>query len=83
VADAIHQNRRTHLLPAMGDALAALNRDRDCLGAFISGAGPAVAAFTSTAGLRLGEIGATAFRAAGIPAEYRVVAPDYLGVTFD
>jgi homoserine kinase len=83
VSDAIHQTRRTHLLPAMGDALSALNRDRDCLGAFISGAGPGIAAFTNTAGLRLGEIGAAAFRAAGIPAEYRVVAPDYLGMTFD
>jgi homoserine kinase len=83
VADQIHQARRTHLLPAMGDVLSALNRDRDCLGAFISGAGPAIAAFTTTAGLRLGEIGAAAFRAAGIPAEYRVVAPEYLGMTFE
>jgi homoserine kinase len=83
VADAIHQSRRTHLLPAMGEALGALNRDRDCLGAFISGAGPGVAAFSSGAGLRLGEIGAEAFRARGIPAEYRVVAPDYVGMTFE
>lgn len=83
VADAIHQTRRTHLLPAMGDALSALNRDRDCLGAFISGAGPGVAAFTSSGGLRLGQLGAEAFRAHGIPAEYRVLAPDYLGMTFD
>src|SRR6185295_5256926 len=83
VADSIHQTRRTHLLPAMGDALQALNRDRECLGAFISGAGPGVACFTNTGGLRLGEIGAAAFQAAGIPAEYRVMAPDYLGLTFD
>ena len=83
VADAIHQTRRTHLLPAMGDALSELNRDRDCLGAFVSGAGPGVAAFTSGSGLRLGEIGAAAFRAQGIQAEYRVIAPDYLGLAFD
>jgi homoserine kinase len=83
VADSIHQTRRTHLLPAMGDAVQALNRDRECLGAFISGAGPGVACFTNTGGLRLGEIGAAAFRADGIPAEYRVIAPDYLGLTFD
>jgi len=83
VADAIHQSRRTHLLPAMGDVLSELNRDRECLGAFISGAGPGIAAFTNSSGLRLGELGAAAFRSRGIPAEYRVVAPDYLGVTFD
>jgi len=83
VADAIHQTRRTHLLPAMGDALGELNRDRDCLGAFISGAGPGIAAFSNGAGLRLGQIGAEAFRAHGIPAEYRVLAPDYLGMTFE
>ncbi len=83
VADAIHQTRRTHLLPAMGDALAVLNRDRECLGAFISGAGPGIIAFTNSSGLRLGELGAAAFRARGIPAEYRIVAPDYLGMTFD
>jgi homoserine kinase len=83
VADAIHQTRRTHLLPAMGDALGALNRERDCLGAFISGAGPAIAAFSTNGGLRLGELGAQAFRDQGIGAEYRVLAPDYLGVTFD
>ena len=83
VADSIHQTRRMHLLPAMGDAVSALNRDRDCLGAFISGAGPGVAAFTSGAGLRLGDLGAAAFRSQGIAAEVRVVAPDYLGLTFD
>lgn len=83
VEDAIHQNRRTHLLPAMGDALQAMNRERECLGAFISGAGPGIAAFTNTGGLRLGELGADAFRAHGIQAEYRVIAPDYLGMTFD
>ncbi len=82
VGDRIHQARRTHLLPAMGDALSALNRDRDCLGAFISGAGPAIAAFSNGAGLRLGQIGADAFRAQGIPAECRVLAPDYLGLTY-
>jgi len=83
VGDAIHQTRRTHLLPAMGDALGALNRDRDCLGAFISGAGPGIAAFSNGAGLRLGQIGAECFRAQGIAADYRVLAPDYLGMTFD
>ncbi|MGH9362927.1 MAG: homoserine kinase [Thermoanaerobaculia bacterium] len=83
VADSIHQTRRTHLLPAMGEALGAMNRDRECLGAFISGAGPAIAAFCAGGGLRLGEIGAEAFRARGIPAEHRVMAPDYLGLTFE
>ena len=83
VADAIHQTRRTHLLPAMGDALSEMNRDRQCLGAFISGAGPGVAAFASEGALRLGQIGAEAFRAHGIAAECRVLAPDYLGLVYE
>ncbi|MBI4582909.1 MAG: homoserine kinase [Planctomycetes bacterium] len=82
VADAIHQNRRAHLFPPMGEVLTAMNRDRDCYGAFISGAGPSIAAFTYGAGPRLGELGVKAFQKLGIPAEYRVLAPDYLGLTF-
>lgn len=81
VEDAIHQQRRAHLLPPMWDVLQTLNRDRDCLGAFISGAGPAIAAFTRTEGGKLGEMGVRTFQRAGIPAEFRVVAPDYLGLT--
>jgi homoserine kinase len=82
VEDQIHQRRRFPLLPAMGAVLQDLNDKRSCLGAFISGAGPAVAAFTADDGIRLGEVGVEAFRKSDIPAVYRVVAPDYLGMTF-
>jgi len=82
VGDQIHQRRRFHLLPAMGEVVQALNDHRACLGAFVSGAGPAVAAFTAEDGIRIGEVGAEEFRKWGVPAEYRVVAPDYLGVTY-
>ncbi len=80
VEDAIHQKRRAHLLPPMWDVLRTLNRDRGCLGAFISGAGPAIAAFTRDDGARLGELGVKTFKDQGIPAQYSVVAPDYLGL---
>lgn len=82
VEDQIHQRRRVPLLPAMGAALQALNEQRGCLGAFISGAGPAIAAFTSDEGVRLGELGVEVFKKSGTAAEYRVLAPDYLGLTF-
>jgi homoserine kinase len=82
VADAIHQNRRAPLFPPMGEVLKALNDHRECLGAFISGAGPAVAAFTLNAGPHLGELGVNTFRKLGVNADYRVLAPDYLGLTF-
>jgi homoserine kinase len=82
VGDRIHQQRRTPLLPSMGAAMNALNEHRACLGAFISGAGPAVAAFTMEEGAKLGAIGVEEFRKWGVPADYRVVAPDYLGLTF-
>lgn len=81
VADAIHQNRRAKLFPPMGDVVTRLNRDRDCLGAFISGAGPSVAAFTWGKGPYLGDIGVDVLRGHTVNAEYRVLAPDYLGLT--
>jgi homoserine kinase len=82
VQDRIHQNRRFHLLPSMGDTVTALNEQRACLGAFISGAGPGIAAFTKGEGNKLGEIGVREFNKAGIAAEYKILAPDYLGMTF-
>ncbi len=82
VGDQIHQRRRYALLPAMGSVLQALNDHRSCLGAFVSGAGPAIAAFTSDDGNRIGELGVAEFKRAGIESEYKVLAPDYLGITF-
>ena len=82
VGDQIHQRRRFPLFPPMGRVVGALNEHRSCLGAFVSGAGPAVAAFTSGEGIRLGEIGVEEFRKWNVPAEYRILAADYLGTTF-
>ncbi len=82
VGDQIHQRRRYALLPAMGTVLQAMNDYRGCLGAFVSGAGPAIAAFTSEDGNRLGELGVVEFKRAGIESEYKVLAPDYLGITY-
>lgn len=82
VGDQIHQRRRFPLFPPMGATVQALNEHRSCLGAFVSGAGPAVAAFTAGEGIRLGEIGVAELKKHNIPAEYRILAPDYLGMTF-
>jgi len=82
VGDQIHQRRRYPLFPPMGATVQALNSMRSCLGAFVSGAGPAVAAFTAGEGIRLGEVGVAEFQKHGVPAEYRILAADYLGKTF-
>jgi len=82
VGDQIHQNRRAMLYPPMGDAVIRLNKERACLGAFISGAGPSVAAFARGETPYLGEIGVEAISSAGVSAEYLVLAPDYLGLTY-
>ena len=83
VGDQIHQKRRTPILPAMGAAVKLLNEHRACNGAFISGAGPAVAALTRGEGRKIGELGVAEFARWKIDAEYRVLSPDYLGLTFD
>ena len=83
VKDRIHQGRRIHLLPSMGSVVKALNDHRGCLGAFISGAGPAVAAFTSGDGQKLGELGIEEFSKEDVASEARILAPDYLGLTYD
>jgi homoserine kinase len=82
VGDRIHQTRRAPLLPAMGAVMNVLNEQRACLGAFISGAGPALAAFTEGEGAKLGRIGVEEFKRWDISAEYRILAPEYLGMTF-
>lgn len=82
VGDQIHQRRRFPLFPPMGACVQALNEHRSCLGAFVSGAGPAVAAFTAGEGIRLGEIGVAEFKRHDVAADYKVLAPDYLGMTF-
>ncbi len=83
VGDQIHQRRRYSLLPPMGAVVQALNEQRACLGAFVSGAGPVIAAFTTEdAGNRLGELGVREFDRHGVGSEFRLLAPDYLGITY-
>ncbi len=82
VGDKIHQRRRFHLLPAMGSVLTTLNQQRACLGAFVSGAGPALAAFAAEDCNRLGELGVAEFEKWEIDARYQIIAPDYLGMTY-
>ncbi|MBN1441127.1 MAG: homoserine kinase [Planctomycetes bacterium] len=82
VQDRIHQSRRAPLLPAMSAVVSTLNEQRACLGAFISGAGPAVAAFAKSEAIKVGTTGVEEFQRWSIDAEYRILAPDYLGLTF-
>ncbi len=82
VQDQLHQNRRATLFPPMGETITRLNRERACLGAFISGAGPSVAAFTKGQGPYLGQIGVETITSMGDQAEYKVLAPDYIGLKY-
>lgn len=82
VQDQLHQNRRATLFPPMGETVTRLNRERACLGAFISGAGPSIAAFCKDNGPYLGELGVETVTRHGDRAEYKVLAPDYIGLKF-
>lgn len=79
--DRLHQSYRCGLMPAMGEAIDRMKATPGCVGAFVSGAGPAVAAFASDNADAIGEAGVSSFIDAGIDARYRVVEIDYAGVT--
>lgn len=79
--DKLHQSYRCGLMPAMGVAIDRMKAIDGCIGAFVSGAGPAVAAFVSSNAEAIGEAGVSAFVDDGITARYRVIEVDYQGVT--
>lgn len=78
--DRLHQDYRCTLLPAMKTAVTNMKALDGCIGAFVSGAGPAVAAFVSGNAEAIGEAGVAAFQADGIDAIYRIVDVDYQGI---
>lgn len=79
--DRLHQSYRCGLLPPMAEAIDAMKKVDGCVGAFVSGAGPAIVAFASHNAEQIGDAGKSLFQAAGIDAFTRIVAPDYQGVT--
>ncbi len=80
VDDRLHQPYRFGLLPSMRDVADAMSSTEGCRGAFISGAGPTIAAFATGNGDAIGGAGVRAFADAGIGAEYRLLEPDYAGL---
>ena len=78
--DRLHQSYRCGLMPAMAEAITRMKAVDGCVGAFVSGAGPAVAAFVTKNEDAVGAAGVAAFEADGISAKYRVVDVDYEGI---
>ena len=80
LADLLHQPYRFPLLPQMQTAIEEMSARAGCLGAFISGAGPAIVAFATDNAEQIGTAGARPFIDAGIAASWRVLDVDYEGV---
>lgn len=78
--DKLHQDYRCALLPPMRQAIDAMKAHDQCIGAFVSGAGPAMVAFTSGNAQEVGQVGAALFRERGIEAAVRVLKPDNDGI---
>lgn len=78
--DRLHQDYRCALLPPMREAIDAMQAHADCIGAFVSGAGPAMVAFTHNDPQGVGEVGAALFRAHGIEVTVRLMKPDNQGI---
>jgi len=82
VNDRLHQDYRFPLLPGMKEAVDTLNEQPDCLGSFISGAGPGAIALANGNGHKLGEMAVKCFEEAGFEATFRMLAVDTDGLQF-
>jgi len=78
--DRLHQSYRSALLPPMAEAIDTMRATEGCIGAFVSGAGPAIVAFASHNAEEIGARGVALFEAAGIEAFAKTIQPDYDGV---
>lgn len=78
--DKLHQRYRCGLLPPMDRALAAMQEMPGSIGAFVSGAGPALVAFVTENAEAIGQAAVAIFEAEGIEASARVIGPDDQGV---
>lgn len=79
--DKLHQDYRCALLPPMREAIDAMQAHPEAVGAFVSGAGPAMVAFAAKGhATAVGEAGAALFRAQNMDVTVRVLAPDNEGV---
>lgn len=78
--DKLHQSYRCGLLPPMDRALAAMQEMPGSIGAFVSGAGPALVAFVTDNAEAIGQAAVDIFEAEGIEATARVIRPDDEGV---
>lgn len=78
--DKLHQDYRCALLPPMREAIDAMKAHPECIGAFVSGAGPAIVAFTRGDAKAVGELGAEIFRRDNIETSVRLFSPDHKGI---
>lgn len=78
--DKLHQDYRCALLPPMREAIDVMQAHDQCIGAFVSGAGPAIVAFARGDAAAVGEVGAEIFRRDNIETSVRVFNPDNQGI---
>lgn len=78
--DRLHQDYRCALLPPMREAIDAMRAHPNCIGAFVSGAGPSIVAFTRDTPEAVGTVGAEIFRRDNIEATVKTLTPDTQGV---
>lgn len=80
VADRLHQAYRIGILPEMAAVIDRIDLLEESLGAFVSGAGPAVAALINGDPTRAGEVGVAAFEERDIAASCCTLDVDYGGI---
>jgi homoserine kinase len=71
LGDRLHQARRLELLPGLGEALASLEADPECLGAALSGSGPTLLGFVRRTAPNPGAAAVRALARAGVGAVVR------------
>lgn len=81
--DRLHQDYRIGILPEMAAVIERMQSLDRTLGAFVSGAGPAVAALVDGDPEAAAERGVAAFEEAGIAARACLLAIDYEGIKVD
>ncbi|WP_366078390.1 hypothetical protein [uncultured Anaerovibrio sp.] len=73
--DRLHQPYRERLIPGMSDVFKEA-RTAGAMGAFLSGAGPCIIAFTDNSEEKVGTSMISAFADHGVKAEYRIFSLD-------
>jgi homoserine kinase len=83
VQDKLHQDYRIGILPEMAAVIERVSALDGALGAFVSGAGPAVAVLVQDDGELVGRAGVKAFTERDIDARFKLLDVDYEGIQLD